>query len=243
MDVILAFPVRTQGVIREKPLAALQLMSVPSLSEYGFVEPRGGLARDADEAATLAAQIGYPVALKIASPDILHKTDVGGVELGLGSEEAVRAAFSRMMARARERAPEARLDGVRVEEMVPRGVEIIIGLKRDAQFGPVIMFGLGGIFTELLDDVSFRVLPISREDARQMVAETRGARILQGYRGQAPVSLDLLVDLLLDAARFGLDLGERLESVDLNPIAVWEARASGAGLQGGDSATSCPRRP
>ncbi len=198
-------------------------MSVPSLSEYGFVQPRGGLARDADEAATLAAQIGYPVALKISSPDILHKTDVGGVRLGLDSEEAVRAAFSRMMAAAQEKAPEARLEGVRVEEMVPRGFEIIIGLKQDAQFGPVIMFGLGGIFTELLDDVSFRVLPISRGDARQMVTETRGARILQGYRGQAPVSPDLLVDLLLNAARFGLDLGERLESVDLNPVAVWEA--------------------
>ena len=198
-------------------------MSVPGLSEYGFVLPRGGLARDADEAALLATEIGYPVALKIASPDILHKTDIGGVELGLDSEEAVRAAFRNISAAARTRAPEAHIDGVRVEEMVAGGFEIIIGLKRDAQFGPVILFGLGGIFTELLDDVSFRVLPISRGDAREMVTEIRGARMLQGYRGQSPVSLELLEDLLLAAARLGLDLGEGLDSVDLNPVAVWAA--------------------
>ena len=202
-------------------MAPPSVMSVPALSDYGFVVPRGGLARNADEAATLAARLGFPVALKIVSPDILHKTDIGGVELGLDSEEALRAAYRRIEAAAHAQAPEARVEGVQVEEMVAGGFEIIIGLKRDDQFGSVIMFGLGGIFTELLDDVSFRVLPIAPEDARQMVAETRGARMLQGYRGQAPVAPASLVDLLLAAARLGLDLGDRLESVDLNPIAVW----------------------
>ncbi|MFH0916212.1 MAG: acetate--CoA ligase family protein [bacterium] len=196
-------------------------MSLPTLADYGFVCPRAGLASTEDEAATQAAHIGYPVALKISSPDILHKTDVGGVELGLDSEQAVRFAYQRILGAVRDRAPGTHLEGVRVEEMVSGGFEIIIGLKRDAQFGPVIMFGLGGIFTELLDDVSFRVLPITPEDARQMVEELRGARILQGFRGQAPVSSDLLVDLLLRAARLGLDLGDRLESVDLNPVVVW----------------------
>jgi 3-hydroxypropionyl-CoA synthetase (ADP-forming) len=198
------------------------VMSVPSLSDYGFVQPRGGLARDADEAVALGSQIGYPVALKIVSPDILHKTDIGGVELGLDSEEDVRAAFGRLLTAARAHTPEARLEGLWVEEMVTRGFEIIIGLKRDDQFGPVIMFGLGGIFTELLEDVSFRVLPIDPEDARQMVTETRGARMLQGYRGQPPVATTSVVDLLLAAARLGRDLGDRLDSVDLNPIRVWE---------------------
>ena len=198
-------------------------MSPATLSDYGFLEPRNELAQSEDAAAALASEMGFPVALKLVSPDVLHKTDIGGVELGLDSEKAVRSAYRRILDSARARAPGARLDGVRVEEMVTGGFEIIIGLKGDAQFGPVIMFGLGGIFTELLDDVSFRVLPITPEDARQMVAETKAARILQGFRGQAPVSPDLLVDLLLRAARLGLDLGDRLESVDLNPVAVWGA--------------------
>ncbi|MFH1834345.1 MAG: acetate--CoA ligase family protein, partial [bacterium] len=191
------------------------------LADYGFVQPRAGLAGSADEAADLASALGFPVVLKVESADILHKTDAGGVELGLNSQEAVRAAYGRIIDAVGERTPGARLDGVRVEEMLSEGVEIIIGLKRDAQFGPVIMFGLGGIFTELLDDVTFRVLPITEDDARQMTGEIRGARVLQGYRGREPVSPDLLVDLLLRAARLGLDLGDRLESVDLNPVMVW----------------------
>lgn len=196
-------------------------MTDPKLTDFGFVQPRNALAVSEDEAASLAAGIGFPVALKIESPAILHKTDIGGVELRLGSEEAVRAAYRRIMQAAAHHAPEAKIEGVRVEEMIAGGFEIIIGLKRDPQFGPVIMFGLGGIFTELLEDVSFRMLPLTRQDAAQMIAETRGALILQGYRGQTPVAPELLVDLLMQAARFGLDLGDRLESADFNPIVVW----------------------
>jgi 3-hydroxypropionyl-CoA synthetase (ADP-forming) len=210
-------------VIRENRVAPPETMNGPSISDYGFVRPRTGLAGSEDEAAGLAAQIGFPVALKVVSPDILHKTDIGGVELGLDSEETVRSAYRRVLAAARERAPQAHLEGVSVEEMVSGGFEIIIGLQRDPQFGPVIMFGLGGILTELLNDVSFRVLPITPGDARQMIDETRGARVLQGFRGQTPVSPELLVELLLSAARFGLDLGDHLESVDFNPILVWKA--------------------
>ena len=191
------------------------------IEEYGFDRPRSGLAVTADEAASLASQIGFPVALKIISPDILHKTDMGGVELALDSEEAVRAAFGRITARASEEAPEAQIEGVGVEEMIQEGVEIIVGLINDPQFGPTIMFGLGGILTEILDDVSFRVLPITPDDARSMVNEIQGKPLLDGYRGQAPVSEDLLVDLLMKASRMGMDLAGRLDSVDLNPIVVW----------------------
>jgi 3-hydroxypropionyl-CoA synthetase (ADP-forming) len=197
-------------------------VSLPELSRYGFVPPRGGLAESADEAAGLAKKIGYPVVLKIASPDILHKTDIGGVAVALASESAVRVAYNDISAAAQAKAPEARIEGVRVEEMVEGGLEVIIGMRRDPQFGPVIMFGLGGIFTELMNDVSFRVLPITRGDARQMVTEIQGAGVLQGYRGQPSVSLELLEDLLLSAGRLGLDMGDQLDSVDLNPIAVWE---------------------
>ena len=190
--------------------------------DYGFIAPRGALAPSEDEAACAAQEMGYPVALKVVSADILHKTDVGGVALGLDSEDAVRVAYRRMSTDVRSRAPEARVEGLWVEEMVRGGVETIIGLKNDAQFGPVIMFGLGGIFTELLDDVSFRVLPIGEGDAREMVEDIRGAKILRGYRGRPAVNPDLLVRLLLSAARLGMDLGDSLDSVDFNPVVVWE---------------------
>jgi len=189
---------------------------------YGFEPPRGGLAREAGEAARLAAVIGFPVALKVESPDILHKTDVGGVVLNLTSEGEVKKAFSRIMRSVREKAPGAQVRGISVQEMVRQGIELIIGLNYDPQFGPTIMLGLGGIFTEVLHDVSFRVLPITRGDAVDMLRDLRGRKILQGYRGQPPVSEEMVVDLLLKANHMGLDLADRLESVDLNPVMVWE---------------------
>ena len=191
------------------------------LETYGFQRPHSGLATSADEAAAVAAHIGFPVVLKIESLDILHKTDVGGVVLGLDSAEEVRTAFSRMIKSVQAKAPQARIEGVRVEEMCRGGVEVIIGLLHDAQFGPVIMFGLGGIWTEVLNDVSFRVLPITPQDAQHMIHEIQGRPLLAGYRGQPAVSDDLLVNLLLKASRMGQDLADRLEAVDLNPILVW----------------------
>jgi 3-hydroxypropionyl-CoA synthetase (ADP-forming) len=192
--------------------------------QYGFQAPRGGLAETADEAVGIASEIGFPVALKVVSPDILHKTDVGGVALNLGSADEVRRAFERIMASLREAWPQAALQGVEVQEMVTGGTEIIIGLLDDPQFGPVIMFGLGGTFTEILQDVSFRVLPIERSDAAQMIREIQGYRVLQGYRGRPPVSEEMLVDLLMNANRLGGDLAGQLESVDFNPIVAWEGQ-------------------
>jgi 3-hydroxypropionyl-CoA synthetase (ADP-forming) len=189
--------------------------------KYGFQAPRTCLARSSDEAALAAADIGFPVALKIASPDILHKTDIGGVALGLQSGDAVREAFAHIMTSVRAARPDARIEGVEVQEMVTNGTEVIIGLLNDPQFGPVIMFGLGGVFTEVLKDVVFRVLPIERADALQMIRETRGHELLRGYRGQKPVSEAMLVDLLMNAGRMGMDLAGKLESMDLNPILVW----------------------
>lgn len=189
--------------------------------EYGFKTPRGALASSARDAAEIARSIGFPVALKVESPAILHKTDVGGVLLNLWSPDEVEAGFHRIAAAVRQNAPGAGIDGVRVEEMCAQGVEVIIGLVTDPQFGPCIMFGLGGVLTELLEDVSFRVLPITADDARAMLDELKGRRILDGYRGQPPVSREMLVQLLLKASHLGMDLGSRLESVDLNPILVW----------------------
>jgi len=191
------------------------------IRDYGFVLPYGGMARDADEAAQLAKEIGFPVAMKVISSSVIHKTDVGGVALNLGSEDEVRESFSRIKSSIEQKMPEARIEGIKVEEICTGGVEIIIGLNNDDQFGPTIMFGLGGVFTEIIHDVTFRVLPITESDAKSMIEAIKGYRIFKGYRGQPPVSERMLVDLLMKAGRMGLDLTSRLSSVDLNPIMVW----------------------
>ncbi len=190
--------------------------------QYGFQSPRSELARSADEAADAASEIGFPVALKVVSPDILHKTDVGGLALYLRNSEEVRQTFDRVMTASLAAQPDARIEGIEVQEMVTDKIEVIIGLLDDPQFGMVVMFGLGGIFTEVLQDVSFRVVPIQRPEAAQMIREIRGHRLLEGYRGRPPVSEDMLADLLMNASRMGAEMEGRLESVDFNPIAVWE---------------------
>jgi len=191
------------------------------IENYGFKTPRSSLVTDSADAARSAARIGFPVALKIASPDILHKTDVGGVRLDLWDESQVREAYADILAAVQAEAPRARIDGVAVEEMCRGGVEVIVGLQNDRQFGPTVMFGLGGVLTEVLEDVSFRVLPIGPADARSMLREVRGQALLHGFRGAPAVSEDLLVELLLKAGDMGLDLADRLDSVDLNPVMVW----------------------
>jgi len=191
------------------------------LESCGFILPRGGFARSADEAMAVAEEIGYPVVVKVVSPDILHKTDVGGVRLGLSTKEAVGKAFGEVLKEVAVRSPGARVGGVQVEEMCSEGAEIFIGLENNPQFGPTIAFGLGGIFAEVLHDVTFRVLPIERRDAAGMIRELKGSRILSGFRGQAPISEELLICLLVRAGRLGEDLAGRFESIDLNPVVVW----------------------
>lgn len=189
-------------------------------TRYGFIPPKQHLATSVEEAVLAAQDIGFPVALKIQSPDVVHKTDVGGILLGVGSPEEVEEGYGRIMEQVEAGYPGARIEGVVVQEMYDRGVEIIIGLNADPQFGPTLMFGLGGVFTEVLEAVSFRVLPVSRRDAAEMVGEIPGARILKGYRGSTPVDQEALVDLLIMAGRMGEDLAGRLGSVDFNPIRV-----------------------
>jgi len=191
------------------------------IKEYGLLFPKGKLTKSPDEAAEIARGIGFPVVLKIVSPGILHKTDIGGVQLDIRSKQTTREAFIRIMDAVADKAPEATVVGLHVEEMCSGGVEVFVGLENNSQFGPTITFGLGGIFTEVLHDVTFRVLPITREDAALMIKEIKGSKILSGFRGQPPVSEELLIDLLLRVGRMGLDLADRLEAIDLNPILVW----------------------
>ncbi len=191
------------------------------LAEYGFSLPRGGVAQSAEEAVRIATEIGFPVALKVLSPDIVHKTEVGGVKLGVSTPAEMKQAYADLMRSVSAGAPQAAISGVQVEEMCRGGAELFVGLQHNPQLGPTIAFGLGGVFTELFKDVTFRLLPISEDDAAQMITEIRGREILQGYRGATPVSNELMVRLLMAAAKLGLDHAHSLEAVDLNPILVW----------------------
>lgn len=182
------------------------------------------LAASRDEAVTISQQLGFPAVLKIASPDIFHKSDFGGVRLGLKTPEQVAKAFDKIMDEATKKYPQARIDGVSVQKMAPPGTEVIIGMTRDAQFGPVVMFGLGGIWTEIFEDNSLRVAPITRKDAREMIAETKGQAILKGYRGQEPADISALEDMLLSVSEFAVR-NPMVKEIDLNPVI---ARKDGA---------------
>jgi acetate---CoA ligase (ADP-forming) len=188
--------------------------------------PRGAaeaLAADAEAAAEAAARIGFPVALKIQSPDIPHKTEMGGVALNLADAQAVRAAFRAMMDRARTAHPAARVQGALVAPMARRGIEVILGIHRDPQFGPMLMAGLGGIHVEVLRDVAFAPVPVTEEEARGMLASLKGAALLQGVRGAPPSDLDALAGLMVALSRFAADHAEAVEEVDLNPVLVHPA--------------------
>ena len=192
------------------------------LQAYGMRIPRSIVAETPAQAVEFASDIGYPVVLKIASPDILHKTDVGGVKVGLSNAEDVRDAFELMMYRAQRYVPEARLWGCLVQEMVPAGgLEVLVGMNRDPQFGPLITFGLGGIYVESLKDVTFRVAPLSKEEARDMMNEIRAHALLDGVRGMPPADKEAIVDTLLRIGQLVLDFPEIVE-LDINPLMVYE---------------------
>ncbi|WP_030622216.1 acetate--CoA ligase family protein [Streptomyces sclerotialus] len=185
---------------------------------YGIPTPAEGLAECADEAVALADRIGFPVVLKIVSPDILHKTDAGGVRVGLGSAAEVRDAFSAIVSNARAYDPAARITGVQVQQMVPAGgQEVIVGAVTDPTFGKVVAFGLGGVLVEVLKDVTFRLAPVSRADAESMLDGIRAAEVLRGVRGGPPVNRDALAGLLVRASHLAADFPEIAE-VDLNPV-------------------------
>ncbi len=182
------------------------------------------LARNPDEAAKLARQAGFPVVLKIDSPDITHKSDVGGVKLNLGDEAAVREGWASIMASVQKAAPTARVSGLTVQKQARPGVEVIIGMTKDAQFGPVLMFGLGGILVEVLKDVAFRIVPLTQRDAAQMVREIKRFPLLQGYRGSEPADVAYLEGLLLRLSEF-VDKHPEIKEIDLNPIFAYKAGA------------------
>ncbi|HEU5446740.1 MAG TPA: acetate--CoA ligase family protein [Nitrososphaeraceae archaeon] len=188
------------------------------LGEYGIRVPEYALVTNSDDAAQKSKEIGFPLVAKIVSPDILHKTDVGGVKVGLGSEDEVKKAFDEMFYRLKEKFD---VKGVLLEKMVPKGVELIIGLQNDFQFGPSIMVGLGGIYTELFKDVSFRVLPVTKGDALKMLESLRGKDILKGFRGSKAIDLDMLSEAIVNIGTLGVDMAGKYESIDFNPVVVY----------------------
>jgi len=192
------------------------------LEAYGLRIPRSNLATTPEEAIKHAAEMGYPVVLKIASPDILHKTDVGGVKVGLNNADDVRDAFELMVYRAQRYVPEARLWGCLVQEMVPSGgIEVLVGMNRDPQFGPLVTFGLGGIYVETLKDVTFRIAPFSKLEASEMIQEIRAHALLDGVRGKPPADKEAIMDTLLRIGQLVLDFPEIVE-LDINPLVVYD---------------------
>lgn len=200
------------------------------LEAYGIPLPKSGLAATPDEAVTLAEQIGYPVVMKIASPDILHKSDIGGIKLNIMSASEVRDAFDLLVYRAQRFMPDATIWGCQIQQMVKGGREIIIGVNRDPQFGPLIMFGLGGIYVEAMKDVTFRVAPIDRRNAKEMLGEIRAYKLLRGLRGEKPSDQAAVVDTLLRISQLVTDFPEIVE-LDINPLMVFE---QGRGVLGID---------
>lgn len=189
------------------------------------------LATTADEAAAAAEKIGFPIVLKIASEQISHKSEVGGVKVGLKSAEEVHAAFTEVTERAAKMRPDANIDGCLIQQMVPAGCkELIIGFKRDPQFGPLLMFGLGGIYVEILKDISFRLAPLSKEDAHNIIREIKTYDLLAGVRGEAPINFEALEDILLRVSQLALDFPEILEA-DFNPLMINSERAYAADIR------------
>ena len=194
------------------------------LAEAGIPVVEARLAATRDEAIALAEDFGYPVALKIVSAQITHKSDIGGVKLNLGDADEVGAAFDTILAAAKNADASATLDGVSVQRMAEPGVEVITGMTMDAQFGPVLMFGLGGVLVEVLKDVSFRVVPITERDANQMIHEIQGFPILEGHRGQEPTDIPALQDLLVKLSSF-VEAHPDVAELDLNPVFAYPSGA------------------
>jgi acetyltransferase len=207
------------SVIKQRRHDLIESEAREILRAYGFRLPESRIARTTKEAVRAATEIGYPVVLKIASPDVLHKSDMGGVRVGLEDEAMVEEAFFEITSNIQLRQPEAHILGVMVQEMILQGREVIVGITRDMQFGPMIMFGLGGIYVEVLKDVAFRIAPLSVESADAMIREIQSFPLLRGVRGEAPADIEGIRDALLRLSQMAVDFPEVIEA-DVNPLLV-----------------------
>jgi acyl-CoA synthetase (NDP forming) len=209
---------------KEKRTQLTELESKEILKEAGVPVVEARLAQTKAEASALAKKMGFPVALKIVSPDVIHKSDSGGVMLGLDNATQVSEAYGKILSAVKKHYPRAKIQGVSVQKMAKPGVEVIIGMTKDAQFGPVLMFGLGGILVEVLKDVAFRIVPLTKRDAHEMIREIKGYPLLEGYRGQEPADIAFLENMMLKVSDF-VDKNPEIKELDLNPIFAYKNRA------------------
>jgi len=194
------------------------------LKKAGIPVVEAKLARSKKEAISISKEMGFPVVLKISSPDVVHKSDSGGVKLGLANATQVGKAYNEIISSVKQAYPKAQIEGVSVQSMAPPGVEVIVGMSKDPQFGPVLMFGLGGILVEVLKDVSFRIVPVTTRDAREMIREIKGYPVLEGYRGQKPASIPALENLIVKVSQF-IEKNPHIKELDLNPIFAYPDKA------------------
>lgn len=206
---------------REKRTVLTEIESKRILIDAGIHCTDTRLARTREEALSLAAAIGYPVVLKISSTGITHKSDAGGVRVNLNSRADVEAAYEGIMTSARQKFPGAELQGVSVQTMARAGIEVIMGMTQDPKFGPVLMFGLGGILVEVLKDVSFRIAPLEQKDAAEMIGEIKGRKLLEGYRGQDAADKTSLENMLLKLSAFA-DGRREIAEIDMNPVFAYK---------------------
>jgi len=192
--------------------------------EYAIPVTTFKLAKNEKEAAKFAEQIGFPVVLKIVSPEIIHKSDAGGVMINLKNAVEVQDAYRKILENAKKYNAAARINGVLVQEMAPQSTEVIVGAIKDPQFGQTLMFGLGGIFVELLKDVTFRVAPITRQDAEEMITEVKAYPLLKGYRNTPPTDINAIVTVLVNTSKLIMDYPE-IKELDLNPVMAYEKGA------------------
>ena len=216
---------KTVEALIKKPGALTEYEAKKILAVYGIPVTREKIAATADQAVKIARAIGYPVALKISSAQITHKTEAGGIVLNIKTDAQVRAVFKKIIANAKKYMPQADIQGVLVQEMLAGGVEAIVGTVNDPVFGPCVMFGLGGVFVEALKDVSFRVAPLSRADAEEMISEIQGYSVLRGWRGRPPVDMEALVDIILKVSRLVIDQKNTIKELDINPLILYEKGA------------------
>jgi 3-hydroxypropionyl-CoA synthetase (ADP-forming) len=191
------------------------------LKSYGVKVPPYALATTAKEAVKASKKIGFPLVMKIVSPQILHKTDAGGVKVGVANEKEVKKTFDQILKSVKKYDKKAEIKGILLEKMVPKGVEMIVGLQVDPQFGPVIMAGLGGVMTEVFKDVAWRMLPITQADAKSMIEELKSSKLFKGFRGSAPIDMDMLAKALVQIGKIGVDNAAYVNSIDFNPIVVY----------------------
>jgi len=214
----------TQSEVSNQPRLLTEVESKELLTQWGIPVIETKLAKSKKEAISLSKQMGFPVVLKVSSPDVVHKSDAGGVKLGLANAAQVGRAYTDIVSSIKGKYPRAQIEGVSVQKMAPPGVEVIVGMSKDAQFGPVLMFGLGGVLVEVLKDVSFRIVPLARRDASEMIKEIKGYPILQGYRGKEPANITALEELIVKVSEF-VEQNPQIKELDLNPVFAYKDKA------------------